>query len=92
MNIVGYRKLWYAISALLILPGIIALFLWGLKPGIDFKGGTILELKFAQNPSVEQIKTSLDELKLDNLSIQETSENSFLIKPVKGNSNNLRRV
>lgn len=44
MNIVGKRKLWFIISILLILPGTIALFLWGLKPGIDFTGGQEIEL------------------------------------------------
>ena len=44
MNIVGRRKLWFAISIILIVPGTIALILWGLKPGIDFTGGQEMEL------------------------------------------------
>lgn len=44
MNIVGRRKLWFAISIIIILPGIIALALWGLKPGIDFAGGQVMEV------------------------------------------------
>lgn len=39
MNIVGRRKLWFALSIIMIVPGTIALVLWGLKPGIDFTGG-----------------------------------------------------
>ncbi len=44
MNIVGRRKLWFTISILLIVPGTIALFVWGLKPGIDFTGGQEIEV------------------------------------------------
>jgi preprotein translocase subunit SecF len=40
------RKLWYAISLLFIIPGIISLFLQGLNLGIDFRGGAIMELQF----------------------------------------------
>jgi preprotein translocase subunit SecF len=80
MNIIGLRKIWYSISAILILPGIIALFMWGLKPGIDFKGGTIINGKFAKSVSVEQVKSSLQPLNLKNLTIQQTNSDSFLIK------------
>ncbi len=44
MNIVGKRKIWFTISIALIVPGTIALFLWGLKPGIDFTGGQEIEV------------------------------------------------
>ena len=44
MNIVGHRKLWFAISIIMIVPGTIALALWGLQPGIDFTGGQELEV------------------------------------------------
>lgn len=44
MNIMKYRKLWYFISLALIVPGTLALIFWGLKPSIDFTGGTKMEL------------------------------------------------
>jgi preprotein translocase subunit SecF len=40
MNLIAKRKWWYAISLILILPGVVALCLWGLRLGIDFKGGS----------------------------------------------------
>lgn len=49
MNIVGKRKLWFAISILLVVPGVIALYLWGLKPGIDFTGGQEMEISGLDN-------------------------------------------
>ena len=81
MNIIGFRKIWYAISAILIIPGIIAFFVWGLKPGIDFRGGTLIEVKYNQTTSVDQVKNSLNDNLKKSLTITTSSEpNSFLIK------------
>jgi preprotein translocase subunit SecF len=81
MNIIGRRKIWYSISAILILPGIVALFLWGLKFGIDFRGGTLIEVKYNQPTSVNKIKEGLSQDNQKNLVIQTTStENSFLVR------------
>jgi preprotein translocase subunit SecF len=44
LNIVGRRKLWFSISLIIIVPGTIALILWGLKPGIEFTGGSEIEV------------------------------------------------
>lgn len=44
MNIIGRRKIWYAISLVIIIPGTISLLTHGLRLGIDFKGGSLLEV------------------------------------------------
>lgn len=80
MNIIGFRKLWYTISVILILPGIIALFTWGLKPGIDFRGGTLMEVRFNKQITADEIRTSLKDLNMTDLVIQSTQENSFFLK------------
>lgn len=83
MNIIGRRKIWYSISAILIIPGIIALFLWGLNFGLDFKGGTMIEIKYkSENPSVEQVKDSLKDNDLKNLTVVTTGQGSLIIKTV----------
>lgn len=45
LDIVGKRKILYTISVVAIIPGVISLLLFGLKLGIDFKGGAVLEIK-----------------------------------------------
>lgn len=45
MNIIGRRKIWYAISLVMIVPGVISLFLWGLRLGIDFNAGQLLTVR-----------------------------------------------
>lgn len=59
-NLMARRKLYYLISAALLIPGLIALGLWGLKLGIDFTGGSLLELGFEQTVTSGQIKGILD--------------------------------
>jgi len=46
MNIVKHRYLYFAISLIVIIPGIAALLAWGLPAGIDFTGGSLLEIHF----------------------------------------------
>ena len=51
------RKWWYFLfSALLIVPGVFFLAIGGLRPGIEFKGGTLLELSFATRPADADLK------------------------------------
>lgn len=45
MNLIGKRKIWYAISLVAIIPGIISLMLFGLKLGIDFNSGQMTVVK-----------------------------------------------
>ncbi len=57
------RKFWYfALSALLIVPGVFFLAIGGLKPGIEFKGGTLLDLAFSTPPPATELHDLLASL------------------------------
>jgi preprotein translocase subunit SecF len=57
------RKWWYfALSGLLIVPGLIFLALGGLKPGIEFKGGTLLDAQFQTQPAVADVASFMSGL------------------------------
>ena len=77
IDIIGKRKIYYAISAVFITASIIALLLWGLRFGIDFKGGSILEVAYSDNkrPETNQIIDSLKSLKLNDLRISPVGDN-----------------
>jgi preprotein translocase subunit SecF len=47
LDILGKRYFFFAISAILIVPGLIIMAIWGLPLAIDFQGGTLLDLAFA---------------------------------------------
>ncbi len=59
MNLIKYRYLYFAISLVVIIPGILALIFWKLPLGVDFTGGSLLEVKFnsGKPPTVDQVKT-----------------------------------
>ncbi|MDQ6831912.1 MAG: protein translocase subunit SecF [Chloroflexota bacterium] len=46
LDLVHRRKLWYALSLIIIVPGVLALIFWHLNLGIDFTGGSVWELQF----------------------------------------------
>ena len=46
MNLVKYRYWYFAISLLVIVPGVLALIFWGFPLGIDFTGGSLLDVQF----------------------------------------------
>lgn len=58
-NIVRKRYWWFAISLLVIIPGIISFFVQGLNLGIDYKGGTMLDLTFNQAVTQSAISDTL---------------------------------
>ena len=84
-NIIGKRKIWHMLSLLFIIPGIISIFVQGFNVGIDFTGGTIVELKFAKPVTVLQVRDTLKDYGLENSTIQlagkehiEASEDVFV--------------
>ncbi|MFX4263173.1 protein translocase subunit SecF [Pelotomaculum propionicicum] len=79
-HFIKLRKIWYTISILILVPGIISLFLQGLNLGIDFTGGSLLDLKFSNPTAIEQVRGVLDESGLEVATIQQSEENTFLIR------------
>lgn len=51
-NIIAKRKIWYTISSLLVLLSIVSIIVLGLRVGVDYNGGSILELKTNKDISV----------------------------------------
>jgi preprotein translocase subunit SecF len=77
----GKAKYFYALSAILLLAGWISIFAkGGLYYGIDFKGGTNVDVKFAQPPNIEQLRSALSKQGLGNSEIQSIGD-------IGGNSN-----
>ncbi len=97
-----YKLIYFAISAMVIVPGIISVLSWGLKPSVDFIGGAQLEVKIAPsqpsedgkpsegaNPTPEIIQQIAEE-HAEGASVQVSGDNSFLIrsKPITEETKN----
>ena len=61
MRLMKYRLLYFLLSAIVIVPSIISLFLYGLKPAIDFTGGALIELSLMPKEGYELNETSIRE-------------------------------
>lgn len=59
LELVKYRRWWYACSVLIIVPGLICLALFGLKLGIDFTGGSLIELQVPSGTQSEPLKAAV---------------------------------
>src|ERR1044072_1160839 len=80
-NIIGTRNIWYVLSAILILPGIIALFVWGLNFGIDFKGGTQQQINFEQGrPDIQQVRDKIDKSEVTGVTVQTSGDQGILVR------------
>lgn len=81
LNIIKRRKLWLSVSSILVAFSIVAIFSWGLNFGIDFTGGSLLEVKFKENnPSVVDIYGSLKDLGLNSLVVQPSEDGSVILR------------
>jgi preprotein translocase subunit SecF len=56
IHFVERKQLYFILSGLLIVPGLVFLLLGGLKPGIEFKGGTLLDARFDTPPTVSAVQ------------------------------------
>ena len=82
IDFMGKFKTALIFSALLILAGIASIAVQGgLKYGIDFEGGTLVQLKFPEAPAIDSIRSVLKELKFEDSTIQEFgSPDTILIR------------
>lgn len=80
MNLIKYRSWFFVFSLIIIIPGIVALGIWGLKLGIDFAGGTLWEVKFEKQINAQDVKNTLISQGADISSIASTAQNSILIR------------
>ena len=78
---IRYQKIFYILSVTLVVLSIISVFLFGLKLGIDFTGGSSLELNFKnQPPEPEEVRESLKTLDLGEILIQKTGDKGIILK------------
>ncbi len=81
MFVVLYRKWFYAVSGLLVAASIAAMAMWGLPYGIDFAGGSLIELEYAvARPSVEAVQKQIATTDVGTFSARESGEKGFILR------------
>ena len=61
-DIVGKRRWYFLFSALITIPGVVFILLGGLKPSVDFTGGTVWQVRYASDPSPAEVQAALVDL------------------------------
>ncbi|MCG2821261.1 MAG: protein translocase subunit SecF, partial [Candidatus Atribacteria bacterium] len=74
------RKIAYIIPVIIILVGLISIIFQGFNYGIDFAGGTLLQIRFNKSISTTEVRNVLREFNLSQSTIQKLSENEFVIR------------
>ena len=80
MFIIKYRKIWYAFSLLIVIASVFSMFKFGLKQGIDFTGGALLEVEYAAKPDTLAVKQKIEELSLGNAVVQPSGEKNIIVR------------
>jgi len=81
MDFIRYKKIYFVFSGILIGGSIIFVIAFGLNPGIDFTGGSILEIDYlGQRPSSQEIREKLSEFDLGEIYIQPSDEKGVIIR------------
>ena len=80
-NFLKYTRIYFLFSGLFMLASIVLLLVFGLRPGIEFTGGSILEVEFLkERPSSPEIRERLKDLNLEELLLQPTGERGLILK------------
>lgn len=82
LNILGKRYLFFALSLVLIVPGLIVMAVMGLPLAIDFTGGLLLEVKFdtIAAPAPADVIQLYEELGITNTNVQTSGDNILIIR------------
>lgn len=81
IDFIGKRFAAYVLSSILVVVSVVALFLNGLNFGIDFTGGTLVEIRVEKAPSIQELRQELNTLDIGSVSIQEFGQpNDLLIR------------
>lgn len=92
MNIIGHKYIFLTFSAILVLASIAAILVWGLRLGIDFTGGSLLEIEFSrerpangearssERPDTAKVHEALEPLGLENVAIQPAGERGMILR------------
>jgi preprotein translocase subunit SecF len=89
----GKKQTAIRLSAILILIGIVSVIIHGgLKYGIDFAGGTLVQLKFEKPPAIEEIRDGLKTIGLGDSTIQEFGSKNHILIRVQRSEEKLEEV
>src|SRR5688572_16907905 len=79
-DIVGKRNWYFAFSAILTIPGLIFILMGGLRPSIDFTGGTEWEVRYEDEPTAAEMTAALEGLGYEDVVVTELPDGYLRIR------------
>ena len=80
-KIIQKRKIFYTISIALVSMSLIGWFLWGLKYGIDFTGGSLMDVSYSEaRPDMDQLKNSFKDLGIEPVIVQPSGDKDYIFR------------
>ena len=83
ISIIQKRKIWYAVSVVILLAGMVSMLVQGLNLGIDFVGGNKIAVQFEQQVDIADLRDAMEDNGLGNSKIQELDDGSFVLKTIE---------
>ncbi len=78
-----FSKIYLAFSGLLVAASILVLSVWGLNLGIEFTGGSLMNVQFKETtPEIQQVRESLRDFELRDFQVKPQGEDGFIIRTV----------
>lgn len=91
IDFINKRFALFAISGLFVLMTVISLFTKGLNFGLDFRGGTLVQVKFEKPLEIKDVRQALEANKLDADIQSYTGRNAFAVR-IKGKQENVNEI
>lgn len=81
IRIIKKSKIWFIFSGILVVSSVVLLIIFGLNLGIDFKGGSLMEIKFNQQPpNKSEIDNLIGGAGIFDFKVQPAQDGSFIIR------------
>lgn len=75
-DVIKHHRWWFTLSSILVIASLVSIFVRGFNFGIDYTGGTIVEVMFDQPVQVAQVREDLKQFNLENAIIQLSGESN----------------
>lgn len=92
MFIITHRTIWYTLSGIIVVGSLVSLLVFGLKFGIDFTGGSLMEVQFASRPDAGTVFDTLESIGVAGSSVRPTGDSGLLIRTPFLNEEEYRTV
>lgn len=80
MFIVKYQKLFFSIAVITVVFSLFAIMAKGFNVGMDFKGGSIIEVSYDIRPDIETLTSALDKAGIQGARVQMAGENDVIVR------------